>query len=448
MPTVGARKNPRPGSFAGYRTYISRLQALARTPDQGGIWNEHAVAALNGQASTMLRKTASRHLRRKHGTFFTGTELGARLLSRTGITHHEGFFYDPACGMGDLLLAAARTLPLGATLSETLELWGRRLAGTDLQPEFIDGTKARLVLLARQRLGQTRPGDSTIASLFPKIRIGNGLLERDTYKRATTLLMNPPFGLARTLSGCTWAGGRVSMAATFMVTALERSRPGTEVLAILPDVLRAGSFSEQWRERISELAEVHLVEPYGVFDETTDIDVFVLRLVRRDANLKKSKRWPALYKTRAASVSDCFDVHVGRVVPHRDKKSGPEHPYIHPRSVPAWRTLRELAETRKHKGLVYKAPFVVIRRTSRPGHPYRATATVIAGKASVAVENHLIVCEPKDKTLKSCLHLMRQLKSNRVNRFLNRRICCRHLTVAAVGAIPYTTTTKRTERKA
>lgn len=444
---VDTDRKIKPGAFAGYRTYISRLQALTNVPVHGGPWIDQAVAALDGQASRELQLRASRHLRQKHGTFFTGTTLSARLLRRATLPTQKQFFYDPTCGMGDLLLAAAKRLPLASNLPKTLELWGGKLAGTDLQPEFIDGTKARLILLAQKRLGNNEIYNGSTASLFPQIKIGDGLLESEAYQQATTLLMNPPFGLTPAPMGCAWAGGRVSLAATFMATAVEKIESGTEVLAILPDVLRAGSFSEQWRERIGDLAEVHLIEPYGVFDDSADVDVFILRLVRRDKDSSaRLKKWPAQHRTRTASVAACFDVHVGRVVPHRDRKSGTEHPYIHPRAVPAWKVLREFKETRKYKGLVYQPPFLVIRRTSRPGHPYRATATVIAGKMPVAVENHLIVCEPKDKTLKSCQTLMRQLKSEAVNNFLNRRICCRHLTVGAVGAIPYAPVVKQKRR--
>ena len=223
-----------------------------------------------------------------------------------------------------------------------------------------------------------------------------------------------------------------------MITALEQSLPGTEILAILPEVLRSGSFSKHWRNRVSRLAEVHLIEPCGIFDESADIDVFILRLVRRAEGAKTRKnKWPAPRIKQNSTIADCFDVHVGRVVPHRDKKSGPRHPYIHPRCVSTWIVMKKFSETRKHQGLVYKPPFVVIRRTSRPGHPYRATATVIAGKRSVAVENHLIVCEPKKGKLTICKKLMRQLKTKAVNKYLDTRIRCRHLTVGAVEAIPF-----------
>ena len=81
---------------------------------------------------------------------------------------------------------------------------------------------------------------------------------------------------------------------------------------------------------------------------------------------------------------------------------------------------------------------MVIRRTSRPGHPFRAAATIILGKAPVAVENHLIVCEPRDRLAETCRALMLQLHTQQVNDFLDQRIRCRHLTVGAVAEIPFT----------
>ena len=62
----------------------------------------------------------------------------------------------------------------------------------------------------------------------------------------------------------------------FIITALERAKPGTELVAILPDVLRSGSFTEKWRKRVEQLATVKLVKPHGVFDESADVDVFLL----------------------------------------------------------------------------------------------------------------------------------------------------------------------------
>lgn len=431
LPTV---RQPR--DFSGYREFTAELEKLLATSPTNVVWDNRVEACLNGTAGAELRDRVDISTRRAAGAFFTGSKLSKRLLLNVPLTGDD-FIYDPAMGAGDLLLAAARRLPIMRTLEGTLRMWGKSLAGTDLQQEFVEAAKVRIALLARQRhLGSVNLPDNW-NDFFPLIRVGDGLEQRGLYSRATHIFMNPPFSISGPLASCKWAGGKISDAALFVVRALEQVEPGTCVRAILPDVLRSGSFQHHWRERVSDLAKVLSVKSYGIFDESADIDVFLLNLARRPDGKSKAQRWPESQKHENETVGDYFEVHVGRVVPHRDKEDGGEHPYIHPRCVPTWTVMRNFSETRKYPGIVYKPPFVVIRRTSRPGHPYRATATVIAGKKPVAVENHLIVCEPKDKELRSCRALMKQLKTEAVNDFLNARICCRHLTVGAVAAIPF-----------
>jgi hypothetical protein len=424
--------------FSRYGTYVAKLKNLAGESRRTADWEKRAVAALNGEASFELREMISLKTRRRFGAFFTGSELAVNLVSRCARLNERSIIHDPSVGMGDLLLAVARRLPLGRTVKETLRKWGHQLTGTDIHSEFIEGTKIRLVVLAQQRHGLKAISIESTAGLFPGIRMADGLAAREAYARATHLTLNPPFVLADATADCKWAGGRITQAAIFVITALERATPGAELVAILPDVLRSGSFTEQWRKRVEELAAVKLVEPYGIFDESADVDVFILRVKRRTKNsTAKSVLWTSVPVQTGKTIADYFDVHVGRVVPHRDPKKGKWHPYIHARSVPTWEIMREFQHSRRHQGKVYEPPFVVIRRTSRPGHPYRAAATVIAGKKSVAVENHLIVCEPKNGTLRICKKLQQKLKTKTVNKFLDARICCRHLTVGAVASIPF-----------
>ena len=424
--------------FSDYSAYISKLKRLALEPNQAGDWNFRVDAALNGQASVELRRVAPVETRRKFGAFFTGTTLGSKLIDCGTGFGATSVIYDPTCGMGDLLVATARKLPLCKTLPETLMQWGKQLCGTDLHHEFIEGARTRLVLLARQRHASNQPLRSSGSEFFPHIRVADGLEGNALFAQASHILLNPPFGQTAPPIGCKWAGGRITEAAAFVVFALERANPGTEMLAILPEVLRSGSFSEQWRKRVDELAQVRLIEPYGIFDDSADVDVFLLRLFRKQGqSFGGTHEWVQPTASNTTTIADFFEVHVGRVVPHRDPETGTEHPYIHPRCVPTWTVMRSFPEFRRHEGLVYKPPFVVIRRTSRPGHPYRATATIIAGKRPVAVENHLIVCEPKDGKLGTCRKLMMQLKTAAVNDHLNARIRCRHLTVNSVSAIPF-----------
>lgn len=430
-------KKPR-SSITAYGDYVAGLQCLAIEPRTAIKWQERTHAALNGEASAELRRFVSLKTRRQFGAFFTGSKLAAKFIAHYPKLGAATVIHDASLGVGDLLLAAASRLPLQQTINETLRHWGRQLTGTDLHSEFVHGAKARLVLLARQRHGLKKSSVASIAGYFPGIRVADGLTQFAAYERATHLFLNPPFSLVDAPATCTWAGGRITAAAIFVVTALERSRPGTELMAILPDVLRSGSFTAQWRQRIEELADIKLVEPYGIFDDSADVDVFLLRAVRREPGQALTPyRWTKTTNRKATTIADFFNVHVGRVVPHRDPEKGKYHPYIHARHLPTWEIVRKFDKFRRHEGKVYKPPFVAIRRTSRPGHPYRAAATVIAGKKPVAVENHLIVCEPKAKTFKMCKKLMGQLQTSAVNKFLDDRIRCRHLTVGSVAAIPF-----------
>ena len=402
-----------------------------------GEWKSRVTASLDGVAGAELRRLVELSARRAFGAFFTGSVLAKRLLGGLRLQPRLHFIYDPTVGAGDLLLAAARRLPCKRTLSDTLRFWGQCLAGTDVHAEFVEATQLRIALLARQRHGEKQSLPEGWRKLLPHIRQGNGLEQKALFSRTTHLLMNPPYSLTAAPTECTWAGGRVSEAALFIVRALEQVPAKTRLLAILPDVLRAGSFQHHWRERVSDLAEVSSVERYGIFDDSADVDVFLLDVRRRATSGTKTKRWPSAAVTAGATVGDCFDVHVGRVVPHRDAETGKLHPYIHPRIVPVWEEMTYFPEHRRHEGRTYQPPFVVLRRTSRPGHPYRAAATVVLGKKPIAVENHLIVCEPRDKSADTCRELMRQLHTQRVNEFLDQRICCRHLTVGAVAAIAF-----------
>ena len=428
---------PLSSPFQDIRNYVSSLRALVAELLNGEAWNSRCNAALDGEASRELRRIAPLDVRREFGVFFTGMKLSSALIAQCSNFGDKSVFFDPTCGMGDLLLAIARLLPLATTLDKTLENWGRQLSGTDLHSEFVDGAKARLSLLARQRHGLGGEAVDLSVDYFPLIQVADALAEKAAFDRATHVLMNPPFGLIHSSGDHKWGSGRMSAAALFICTTLERIRPGTEVLAILPDVLRSGSNFHHWRNTVAEFAEVRLIKSFGVFDDSADIDVFLLHLMRRLSDVAGGNEatWPQSQRGET-TISDVFSVSVGRVVPYRDELQGALHSYIHPRGVAPWAVMTEFSESRKHSAPPFLPPFVVIRRTSRPEQPYRATATVISGNEPVFVENHLIVCRPHDGSLNACEDLMRQLKTDSVNDFLNSRIRCRHLTVRAIRDLP------------
>jgi hypothetical protein len=424
-------------SLSGFNIYLLELNHLALDTYDCARFEKEYNYALNGGPSKELRQSLSIDLQRKYGAFFTGTELGNRLVHDINLFNDHQVFYDPCCGMGDLLLAAARKLPLCKTITLTLQNWGKKLSGTDLHSEFINGTKARLVILARKRHKIDILVNFDWNNCFPNIRVADGLQAQKAFSKASIILLNPPFGRVMAPANCKWGMGQISEAANFLINTLESSNNGTTINAILPDVLRSGTNYQRWRNKVNDLAVIHKIETYGLFDRSTNVHVFLLKLIKNE-NLKvrSFNKWPDFAKDNNITIGDLFDVNVGRVVPQRDKKIGTDLIYIHPRSIPPWSIISEFSENLKHDLKPFIPPFVVIRRTSRPGDTYRAIASIIIGRKPVAVENHFIVCKPKDNKFTTCRKLMNELKKEHTNQFLNQRIRCRHLTISSVKMIP------------
>lgn len=138
------------------------------------------------------------------------------------------------------------------------------------------------------------------------------------------------------------------------------------------------------------------------------------------------------------SVGDRFDVRVGTVVPHRDKDAGQLSPYLRARELPIDGEYKPGNVQRRHEGKRFRPPFVVVRRTSRPdaSAPSRLAPTLIRGKEPVLVENHLIVCAPRDRKLASCEDLIEALTARTTTKWLDQRLRCRHLTVTAIRDVP------------
>ncbi len=427
-------------AFSKFMPYARRLQGLALGGSRNMSrqqWLSTCNPALDGEPAKTLRQQVPIHARRRAGAFFTGSTLARRLLGKVKLTAERlPVMLDPACGAGDLLLAAARRLPLAKSFKATIELWGNTLRGIDLQPEFIAAARARLLVLARQRHRLAGETDLHWPRAFSFIRTGDALRHRKLYAQADLLLFNPPFSPMIAPADCTWASGSVNSAAVFLEQALNHVRPGTRILAILPEVLRTGTRYAKWRRLVSQDAERLCVESSGIFDTTADVDVFLLVLKKRPAkSTRASANWLNRQPQPGPTVSDHFRISVGPVVPYRTPRKGPRQRYIHPRNVAPWKTVHRITETRRFSGRVSTPPFVVIRRTSRPGDKFRAVGSIVCGKSPVAVENHLIVCTPNDGTVASCQALLKALQHPQANSLLNRLIRCRHLTVASVKSL-------------
>jgi hypothetical protein len=421
-------KRDLPQSFSTYVDSLVEMLGVERSEAAGVI-----DLALDGGTATAHRNGVSLASRRARGAFFTSRAMAERLIEAGARPNPESPLADPACGAGDLLLAGAKHLPRKPTALATLKSWGSLLIGRDLDTDSVRAARLRLALLAAQLCEEDLSlSEKCVEQALPEIRVGDG--RRLRYEVPLLLVLNPPFGTQ--IAETDWGTGRLSRAAVFATECFTALPEGSTIRAILPDVLRSGSNSRRWRNVMAELLGGVRVETWGQFDPWTDIDVFSLAAKRASGDTAPIDWWPE--PPAAGLLGECFSVHVGSVVPHRDPKRGKLSPYLRARDLPLNGEHTAGQATRRHTGTRFKAPFVAIRRTSRPsisGH--RLGLTLIRASEPVLVENHLIVCIPNDGTLASCRELIKQLSTDEATEMLNRRIRCRHLTVGSIKEAPF-----------
>ena len=273
--------------------------------------------------------------------------------------------------------------------------------------------------------------------IFPEIKVGDGLELLARGWSGAHIVMNPPFTHRQAPEDINWASGRTNEAALFLAAAVAGGQPGTRLTAILPDVIRAGSRYDRLRKIIAANLQVTSTKSYGQFDAWTDIDVFILRGVigQREAGANPTQWWRP---TDGERLGDIANISVGPVVPHRDQETELNWPYLLARNIPLGGEYDvSRAEMRGFQGRLFDPPFVVIRRTSRPGDKSRGLGTVILGMGRVLVENHLIVIKPKDCSADACKRIVDVLASTHAREWLDNRIRCRHLTVRALNELPW-----------
>ena len=428
--------------MTSYDPYVSSVEELAEAAlSSSANWDSSLLPSglFDGQAGAALRRSIPLRIRREQGAFFSSSDLRAAALKLSQQPIDSlGPFLDPAMGAGDLLIEVARHLPIQQDLTGTLRIWGQLLHGRDLEPVFVRLAKARLVLLAvaRGAVAKVKSTDG-LEDVLPEIKVGEGLELLARGWSSGHIVMNPPFTYCIASEDTSWASGRTSVAAMFLAAAVAGAQPGTRLTAILPDVIRAGSRYGRLREFVGGRLHVSSVRPYGQFDAWSDIDVFILRGVIEQGVARDAKmQWWS--PTNGEQLGDRFDIRVGPVVPHRDKEGEPSHPYLCARDIPLGGEFDvSHAERRGFQKRLFHPPFVVIRRTSRPGDKSRGLGTIICGTASVLVENHLIILGPKDGSVDACRRIVNVLDSTRAREWLDNRIRCRHFTVRALSEMPW-----------
>lgn len=377
-------------------------------------------------------------LERKHqGVFFTPAELSALSVEKFGYSLGDGAILDPACGSGNLLVALAATFETSSSLETTLTDWNSKLHGIDINESFVRIAKKKLVKLALSKgavpSGEKTPGE--ILSILSNIKVGDFLKEYKTYSgKIGGVLMNPPFCYMDASSEIDWTSGKFNAASLFVVYAAEILPVNGRFLGILPDVLRSGTRYTQWRSRLLKTNECTM-ETFGSFEPGVQVDVFILQ-GKKYIQKEVAPEQNIVNDASVTLLMDAFDVSVGPVVPHRDKAIGIEAPFAHAKILPAWGTVDFLPERICHAGRKVQPPFVAVRRTSSPKDRYRVVGTVVNCLEPVAVENHIIILAPKDRSLLSCQRVLDFFRTEHVNNYINEKIRCRHLTVGVVKGIP------------
>lgn len=424
-----------PSAFSPYQEYVNHLRKLARGGSLHSQFKAECARALDGEAGRELVRLVPECSRRKKGTFFTSSKLADELARRLPEFSRKLRLVDPTVGAGDLLLAAARTFRPTKRLQTTIETWNSVFGGLDSEGIFVEAARLRLWLLAH--VVHAQPTEKLPDGHFLNgIKHGDVLLQPEVLNNATDVLLNPPFSRIAAPRWYESSDGVVNAAAVIVSHTINNVPPGTRIHAILPEVLRTGSHYTRWRKSIDEHSEVTRVRSVGLF-ESADVDVFIVTLKKKRLNSINVNYGWSESKPSEATVDRHFSVSVGAVVEYRDPHAGPLRAYVHAKNIRPWTEVSRVAERRRFSGTVVKPPFVVIRRTSRPGDKWRASATILLGRRSVAVDNHLVVCIPRSGGLAMCRTLIKALRQRKINEHLNRSMRCRHLTTGAVRDIPF-----------
>lgn len=423
-----------------YAQYVSELENLCQNVIMGTIPKDDAtvISALNGQPSRKLQQLVPYEERKNCGAFFSGSFLAREaspLITTSNLTQEGVKIIDPACGAGDLLIELAKRMDVAETLDETLSSWSNIFYGTDLHREFVMATKARLTLTALHK-GAKANGFSGLTNSFHNIKEGCGVSSLTQELDYDCVIMNPPFNMVEAPKGCSWSSGKTNNAAVFFHDYIIRSKTGTRIVAILPEVLRSGTRYERWRKIIAQRIKINTIKSLGQFEPGVDVDVFLIDATIEASNATRVN-WNVPSVDCKTTIAKYFKISTGTVIDFRHKHEGEEVPYLISKDLPKWVTIETVTKTRRYSGRLINPPFVVVRRTSRPDDKERAVATIINTNTPVAVDNHLIVLEPRDGLLETCENLLALLKNESCTSWLNKRIRCRHLTISSISDLPW-----------
>ncbi|WP_409320236.1 N-6 DNA methylase [Pseudomonas putida] len=426
-----------------YSPFVEKMQGLLVAGANTGphIERRSIVNVVDMNVTCAAEELIPHDIRASQGIFFTGDQIAEKIaLSLSDDIDAGASFFDPSCGAGNLLLAVAKRFPIKKCLKDTVEFWGGRFGGCDLNESFILAAKLRLVALACQRHGVHEISKSelnTYLQFFSYFHVGDYLgtaLGADF----DCIVANPPFGHIAASQDVSWSTGKTQQAGVFVAQALNVGKSGQKIAAVLPDVLRCGTRYNKWRNLVEAESSITAVDVYGRFSKSVDVDVFLLSVIVGARPIDSHVDiWQSVVGNDSPAfvkLKELFEVRVGPVVPHRLKDQGVRVSYLTTQEAPPFSTVAELPEI-NFSGTLYSPPFVVVRRTSSPSDRNRLVPSLVQGCEPIAVENHLLIISPRDRDVRSCLVLMDDLKDPRINEWLNAVSRCRHLTTKVLADI-------------
>lgn len=439
---LGEPKSQHEIASDNYSPFVKKMQGLLVVDGEDDSASCSALMELVDINVTCAAEELIPHeIRVSQGIFFTGDKIAEKIaLSFSAEISKCDSFFDPSCGAGNLLLAIAKIYPLKSQVLETLEFWGGRFGGCDLNESFILATKLRLIALAFQRHGLQKISKGQLdgyLKLFSLFEVGD-YLGAALGAEFDCVVANPPFGHITVPAEVEWSSGRTQQAGVFIAKALQVAKSGQKLTAVLPDVLRSGTRYVKWRRLVEDMSTITALDVHGKFSKTVDVDVFVLSVIQgcegKDLSVEK---WQPVVREESfdfIKLGSLFEVRVGPVVPHRLSGRGPFVPYLTTQDAPPFSHVTKLPSI-NFGGTLYVPPFVVVRRTSSPSDKVRLVSSLVEGAKAIAVENHLLILKPRDGSVEKCLSLIDDLKLRRINDWLNTVSRCRHLTTRILADI-------------
>jgi hypothetical protein len=417
--------------------YENLIDTLLGAPRSKGCKDEISRKIehhLNGGANEFIQHSLNKDFIKDSGIFFSDKKRAAYLAKK--LLGSEKTFtkpiLDPTCGGGDLLISCARFFPLANNLHETLLHWSTLVYGYDIHEGLVSIAKKRLILLAAQRMNEVYE-PSNYNQYFKNLRTRDFISSSIILPKGFYIISNPPFHPQDAPLEYPFSTGKTNSAAIILYKCLQILPINGRIAAILPDVIRSGSRYKKLMDYIQSKLKYTKINLEGRFSKDADIDIITL------SGTLRSKQKELLQETvpDLLTIKDFFKVSVGPIVPHRHTNEGEIYSYITARDIKTNSSVCTTPNKIAFNSTVYKAPFIVLKRTSSPKDKNRMCAAIVKGKVLYAAENHVLIIQPNDNSLKSCSNLLSFLKSNQCRKWINERIRCRHFTVSAIREIPY-----------